>query len=361
MAVARTRFYGMGFPARYVQGVGALDELASLLREAFGASAPLLIHDPALSRYLHRFDQPGLKPHNVAFPGNCSEAVIDALTAAGRALPVDCVIGFGGGKTLDAAKAVAADLGKPLIVMPSAASSDAPTSRLVAIYEEHVLKYSRVLARNPDMVLVDTRILAEAPKRLLVAGVGDAISKKFEVAHSIASRVPNTFGMQSLALCRALADECYETVLRHARDAIAQCGTGRPDESFERLVEACVLYSGLSFEGGGLSLAHGLLRGLTRLPQTDDFLHGELVAYGALVQVLACPDQRNEFDRLLELIQSVGLPASLRALNVHDISRDQLEDVAAHTLTAPYLASGVQGISQEDIVEAMLQLERRGA
>ncbi len=84
-----------------------------------------------------------------------------------------------------------------MVIMPSAASNDAPTSRLVAIYEEHVFKHSRVLARNPDLVLVDTSILAEAPRRLLVAGIGDALSKKFEVDCSVANSVPNTFGMQS--------------------------------------------------------------------------------------------------------------------------------------------------------------------
>lgn len=164
-----------------------------------------------------------------------------------------------------------------MVIMPSAASNDAPTSRLVAIYEEHVFKHSRVLARNPDLVLVDTSILAEAPRRLLVAGIGDALSKKFEVDCSVANSVPNTFGMQSLLLSRTLADRCYELIRIHAISAIGECEAQRPGEHFERLVEACVLYSGLAFEGGGLSLAHGLLRGLTCMPETERFLHGELV------------------------------------------------------------------------------------
>lgn len=361
MASASLQFCAMGFPARYVQGRDALSDLKNILQDGLQATSPLVIYDAALSKYLPRFHQPGLIVTELPFPGNCSEASISALTDTGRQLSVDCVIGFGGGKTLDTAKAVASNLRLPMVIMPSAASSDAPTSRLVAVYEDHVFKYSRVLERNPDLVLVDTSIMVEAPKRLLAAGIGDALSKKFEVAHSVSCRVPNTFGMQSLLLCNTLAERCYEIIKQHATKAMSECESKQAGDSFEYIVEACVLYSGLSFEGGGLSLAHGLLRGLTRIPQTDHFLHGELVAYGTLVQVLACPAQRHEFADVFDVIKTIGLPSSLRDFGVHKPSVDLLQQIANQTLIAPYLADGAQAIHSDDIVQAMLELERRTA
>ena len=361
MVDTHSNLYGSGFPARYVQGGTALNELKGILWDCLQASSALLIYDASLERYKPRFTQSGIKIHPVVFPGNCSDAAIDSLTVAARDIAVDCVIGFGGGKTLDTAKAVSANLNLPMVIMPSAASSDAPTSRLVAIYEEHVFKHSRVLTRNPDLVLVDTSILVEAPKRLLVAGIGDALSKKFEVERSMEYAVPNTFGMQSLWLSRTLADRCYEIIQSDAVKAIAECEAQRPGASFERLVEACVLYSGLSFEGGGLSLAHGLLRGLTRMPETNSFLHGELVAYGTLVQVLACQRQRATFREVLGIVKAVGLPSSLRDFGITDPSEKKLAEVAEYTLTAPYLTGGVQQIERDDIVHAMLELERHAS
>lgn len=351
----------MGFPARYVQGPSVLSSLQGILWDCLQAKSALLIYDAALERYLARFTQSGLAIHPIVFPGNCSEFAIDLLTAAAQHTAIDCVIGFGGGKTLDAAKAVAANVNAPMVIMPSAASNDAPTSRLVAIYEDHVFKYSRVLLRNPDLVLVDTSILVEAPARLLIAGIGDALSKKFEVAQAVQSAVPNTFGMLSLSLSCTLADQCYEQIKAHAAQALIQCKEKTPGESFERLVEACVLYSGLSFEGGGLSLAHGLLRGLTRIPETEKFLHGELVAYGALVQVLACPNQRGYFAELLAMVREIGLPSSLADFGIHHAPKSLLSEVAQLTLTAPYLSEGRQHLSSDCIVGAMVELETYSA
>src|SRR5690606_31419732 len=104
----------------------------------------------------------------------------------------------------------------------------------------------------------------------------------------------------------------------HAAEALREYDTGLPGHHFECLVEACVLYSGLAFEGGGLSLAHGLLRGLTTLPGTEHFLHGELVAYGTLIQLLACSLLREHFDNTLSVIRLVGLPSRMQDIGVLD-------------------------------------------
>lgn len=46
------------------------------------------------------------------------------------------IAGIGGGKTIDVAKAVANRLNLPLIIVPTAASTDAPTSSLSVVYTE---------------------------------------------------------------------------------------------------------------------------------------------------------------------------------------------------------------------------------
>ena len=62
--------------------------------------------------------------------GECSEDEIARLVEAARSMGAQVVVGVGGGKVLDTAKAAARDLGMPVIVAPTIAASDAPCSAL---------------------------------------------------------------------------------------------------------------------------------------------------------------------------------------------------------------------------------------
>ena len=107
------------------------------------------------------------------------EEIDGGKTAARVRRPDDC--GCRGGKVLDTARAVAADLDLPVVNCPTVASSDAPCSALSVIYsEEGVFQEYRFYRKNPDLVLVDTQVIAQAPPRLLAAGMGDALATWFE-------------------------------------------------------------------------------------------------------------------------------------------------------------------------------------
>ena len=58
------------------------------------------------------------------------------MAAAASESGADAIVGIGGGKTIDAAKAVAHPAGLPLVVVPTVASTDAPTSALAVVYTE---------------------------------------------------------------------------------------------------------------------------------------------------------------------------------------------------------------------------------
>src|SRR6476619_5482303 len=91
------------------------------------------------------------------------------------------IVGAGGGKVLDAARAAAADLNLPVVNCPTVASSDAPCSALSVIYsDDGVVEGSRCYRKNPDLVLVDTEVIALSPPRRLVAGMGYAVATWFE-------------------------------------------------------------------------------------------------------------------------------------------------------------------------------------
>ena len=139
---------------------------------------------------------------------------IERGKAAARQSDARIIIGAGGGKVLDTARAVASDLNLPVVNCPTVASSDAPCSALSVVYtDEGVFQEYRIYRRNPDLVLVDTEVIARSPARLLVAGMGDALATWFEAKVCVDGNVRNMRGGASTRSALALAELCYRTLL----------------------------------------------------------------------------------------------------------------------------------------------------
>ncbi len=344
-----------GFPGRYVQGAGALGVLGETAAH-FGCSHAALIADPIVAEAVQRAEaslsEAGLQVSRLDSPPECTVAAADALRA--QADGADLVVGFGGGKTIDLSKAVSAGRACRLIIAPSIASNDSPTSRLIVFYDDtHKLSHVELLDRNPDAVLVDTTVVAAAPKRFLAAGIGDAFSKRYEVAQAISAGGKNFFGTPSLRTALVLAEAAHAVLLEHGRAAMAAAHQGAVNEELELVVEAAVLLSGLAFESGGLSIAHALLRGLTALPQCSGSLHGEMVAYGTLVQIAAEERSKSELAEMGGFLSDVSLPVSLPELAHGAVGANEREMVAELTLAAPYIGNFDRPLDAKRILSAM--------
>lgn len=316
-------FRAFGSPLRYVQGPGCLAQLGDFARQC-GATRALVVADAVVQRLLRPALEAPLAAAGVAaefaeFGGECTAAEIDRLAAQAAAVGADLIIGAGGGKAIDAAKGSCIQRPGPLFIVPTIASNDSPTSRVVVVYtEQHQLHEVRRMNTNPDLVLVDTTVLVAAPERFFIAGIGDALSKTFEAAQCAASGGLNFYGGHPPLIARAIADAGYATLRQHAEGALAAVRRGQADAHFENAVEATTLLSGLAFENGGLSIAHALTRGFSIVPGVADALHGEQVAFGLLVQLLLEGRPREFIDDLLGFYARVGLPRSLRALGLKD-------------------------------------------
>ncbi|SQA97983.1 Glycerol dehydrogenase [Cedecea neteri] len=158
-------------------------------------------------------------------------------------------------------------------MLPTVASTDAPTSALSVVYsEEGAFEEYLFYPANPDMVIVDSTIVANAPVRLLVSGMGDALSTWFEAQACYESRAANMSGGQSTRGALNLARLCYDTLLQEgvkAKIAVEQKVTSR---ALERVIEANTYLSGIGFESSGLAAAHAIHNGLTQLDGVSSLL-----------------------------------------------------------------------------------------
>ncbi|CAG9170784.1 glycerol dehydrogenase [Cupriavidus pinatubonensis] len=351
-----------GAPKRYVQGPDAIDllgsEVAQLGRSAIVLADPS-IYDLLEERIERTLASANVHAHTLLFNGEVTAAEIQRLTDASSAIPSDIIVAVGGGKCLDAGKAISAALGVPVATVPTIASNDSPTSHIYVLYDDdhRLVEVGRLKRGNPELVLVDTSIIARAPIRQLIAGIGDAISKRFEVRQSMTNGGQNVFGSRPCATAEVLSEACYALVRKHAVAAIAEVRQGCPSENLEKLVEATVLLSGLSFENGGLSIAHAMTRGFTAVPCLAQSAHGLQVAYGLLVQLTLQDVDPDDIEDLREFYSQVGLPLSLTELGADHVGHDTLASIAEGTMTAPHTQNFGRSLEAADISAAMEQVE----
>ncbi|WP_447921213.1 glycerol dehydrogenase [Achromobacter aegrifaciens] len=347
-----------GAPCRYIQGAGALDTLGQHAA-LFGRRAALVIDS-----YVHGVLGPRIEALCAAqqvslvpliVEGDLTPAVITQLRAQAAPAGIDMVIAVGGGKSLDAGKAVAKSSHGHLITVPTVASNDAPTSKNYVLYDAHhnLLAVEHMLF-NPTIVLVDTAVIATAPAHFFRAGLGDAISKKFEAEQCSRNGGKNMYDGAPALTAQFIADGCLRTLLADGAQAVAVAGSGQPTPAFERVVEAMILMSGLGFESGGLSIAHALTRGLPKISGVAAAPHGLQVAVGLLVQL----DLENRGDGMLaELARwyaQVGLPTTLRELGAADVPSDaELRLAAELSLKARHAANFDRALDTDTLAAAL--------
>ena len=195
-------------PGKYIQGRGELRFLSQHISK-LGKKALVIASELGVDRIhdaMNGSDCSACELHFVPFEGECSMTEINRMQEIFRENNCDIVVGAGGGKVLDTAKATACFLNAPCVIIPTAVSSDAPCSALSVIYHDDGSLDRRLpLPSSPDIILVDSELIAKAPVRLLVAGMGDAFSTYFEARACYASASDNIHGGKSSATAQALS------------------------------------------------------------------------------------------------------------------------------------------------------------
>lgn len=349
------------FPGKYIQGRGASAALPGLVKQ-YGSKA-LLLAGPSVMKQLAEpaFGHDGTFFTEV-FSGECSRNEIDRLVKLVQHDKLDVVAGMGGGKVIDTAKAVADDLSLPVIIVPTIASSDAPCSGVAVIYtEEGVFESVRYQKNNPTAVLVDMDIIAKSPPRLLAAGMGDALSTWFEARSCERTQSPNECGGISTMAGLHLSKLCFDTIIEYGEAALISCQQKIVSQALEKVTEANILLSGIGFESSGLAAAHAIHNGLTALPETHAFYHGEKVAFGVLTGLWLTGAPMQEIEQVYAFCKSVGLPTCLKDIGINNLEHDKLKLVAAKSCEAGQSIHHEAGtITAEMVLHAMLLADAFG-
>ncbi|MFB6470313.1 MAG: sn-glycerol-1-phosphate dehydrogenase [Vulcanisaeta sp. AZ3] len=266
---------------------------------------------------------------------------------------VNHVIALGGGRIIDFSKALAQVMNVPYVSIPTIASHDG----IASPYVSHILQVDLntrgvgKIQRSPIAIIADTLIILEAPRRYLLAGVGELIGKLISVKDwEFAVRVK---GEDFSEYAAALARDSALIVLRN-RDRLRV-----HNEESVRIVVKALLGCGVAMAIAGSSRPcsgseHLFSHAIDLIARERGFkpaLHGEQVALGAIMMAYL---HGMKWRRIKNFLQSLNIPTTAKELGLdRDIIIEAL--MMAHKVRPDrFTILGTDGLSRkaaEHVVE----------
>jgi glycerol dehydrogenase len=347
-------------PSKYIQGAGVLNQIGE--ETAKIGKSPLIITDSTVwditgETIDESFKDADISYHHEEFQGEASNTEIERIVEVGKDQEADVIIGLGGGKSIDTAKAVADELALPIVVAPTTASTDAPTSALSVLYsDEGVFEGYKFYDKNPDLVLVDSKVIVGAPVSLFASGMGDAMATYVESRASLKRNSDTMAGGKATLAAQAIAEKAEQVLFDQGPAAYKAVKEGLVTPQVDAVIEANTLLSGLGFENGGIAAAHAIHNGFTALEgEIHDMSHGEKVAYGILTQLVLEGYSKEEILRYADFFDAIKLPTTLADLHLEDASYDDLVEVGKLATSEDETAVNMNPeLTPEQVADAIL-------
>jgi len=215
------------------------------------------------------------------------------------------LIGVGGGRSVDIAKMIAFNLGKPFVSIPTSASHDGIASPFVSVKGE---KPHSMVATAPLGVFVDVDVIKRAPKNLLASGCGDLIAK-ITAVHDWQlgnSKTGEYYGRYSAHLALMSAKILIENSSRFAKKG--------PDvrEIVEALISAgvasCIAGSSRPCSGAEHLFSHAVDK-----LEPGVGLHGEKCGIGA---IMIAKLQGQDWKNIVKTLKAVGAPTTAKEIGL---------------------------------------------
>jgi maleylacetate reductase len=267
--------------------------------------------------------------------------VADAAVVAARELQADGLVAIGGGSTVGLAKAVALELGLPIIAIPTTYSGSEMTA-IWGLTEAGVKRTGRDERVRPRTVIYDPELTLALPATIAAPSGMNALAHCIEALYAPDGN-PITALMAEEGI-RALATSLPE-VVRDPTDRAARSGA---------LYGAWL--AGAALGAANMGLHHKLchtLGGSFNLPHAE--VHTVILPHAAAYNATAAPEafaraaralgQPDVPGALFDLAQRIGAPTALSAIGMAEVDLDLAADLATrnpYANPAPVTRAGVR-------------------
>lgn len=249
---------------RYIQAEGALAAIGPESK-AFGKKAFIIGGETALSITLETLKK-SLEDERIEyslhrFKGYCTKPQIARISEEAGKAGANFIIGVGGGKCIDTAKAVAGMLGLRVVTVPTTAATCAAYAILSVMYsDDGAVLETMFHKREAAAIIVDMDVIArKCPVRMLASGIGDAFAKFPEIAHSMKhsdEMEGSVLPCVALELAKYNSDILMEKAAKACRDVSRQINSQDVEDTVITDIALTGVVSALVSGGRQLAIAH---------------------------------------------------------------------------------------------------------
>ncbi|ACQ95189.1 Maleylacetate reductase [Burkholderia pseudomallei MSHR338] len=342
-----------GQPSRVVFGAGSLAHLGREV-ELLGARRVLVLSTPGQASYTQKIaDQLGARAVGI-FPRATMHVPIETVREVcdeARRLEADCTVAFGGGSTVGLSKAIALNLGLPILAIPTTYAGSEMTS-IYGITEAGLKTTGRDARVLPRTIIYDPALTLTLPPKLSVTSGMNAIAHAAE----------GLYARDSNPIMNLMAEEGIRA-LAHALPAI-RCNGSDVDARGSALYGAWLCGSVLG--NVGMALHHKLchtLGGSFNLPHAEvhTIVLPHAIAFNAsaapeamlsIKRALGVQDDTSAAASLYDLALDNGASLSLKNIGMKEASLDRAADVV---VSSPYWNPRPFSREQRDDIRQLLQ------
>ncbi len=303
-----SRFHLMELPTKVLVGDGVISKLGEFIEESAGDRRVVVAAGSTVQVKIR-------EAVDAALGGQASWVGVDAadMDNVGRvekeSSESGCIVGVGGGKSVDVGKLAAFRRHLPFYSVPTSASHDGISSPFASL--RGLDRPYSIMAKPPLGILADIGVIASAPKRLLAAGCGDLVSKltavkDWQLAHRVTGEY---YGGYSASLALMSAD----VVLREPR-RIGRFGRDSVRDLVEALISTGVA-AGIAGSSRPCSGSEHLFSHYLDMIAPDSGLHGEKCGLGTIMMAKL---HRIDWRRVRSALRSVGAPVSAEEIGLSD-------------------------------------------
>ena len=217
----------------------------------------------------------------------------------------DLIVGIGGGRSVDTAKMISYNLGKPFVSLPTAASHDGMASPFVSVKSD--IPHS-VVASAPMGVFVDIDVIRKAPTKLLASGCGDLIAniiavKDWQLGHK---KKKEYYGRYAANLAMMSAQIVMENSSKFAKKGLD--ARVIVEGLISAGVASCIAGSSRPCSGAEHLFSHALDKIAPGIG-----LHGEKCGIGS---IMIAKLQGQDWKKIVKTLKDVGAPTTAKQIGL---------------------------------------------